>query len=104
MTKAWQKHLIQACKANILSLLDEIAAADDLDLWNEADGKLNDVILVHRRKGQPVPPSTFTFSDGITRNLTAMALSHAREQFADECGELDGDEWPALVQNGGHDA
>jgi hypothetical protein len=30
---------------------------------------------------------TFTFSDGVTRNLTAMALSHAAAQVAEEFGD-----------------
>ncbi len=90
---------IAACKANIQSLLDEIEEARDLDLWQEADGKLNDLLIVYREKGKPAPPNVFTFSDGITRNIDRMAFDHAYAEACDD--DIDGDDWPAMVQRGG---
>lgn len=91
---------IRECRTSLLALVAEIEQANDLALWQEADAKLTDALIVFRNKGKAVPPSTFTFSDGVTRNLTAMAMSHAQEQVADELAAFMDDEWPALVQRG----
>ena len=99
MSEPWQRPLIRQCKASVQALIDEIEAAGNLALWQEADGKLNDALLVYRNKGQAVPPSTFTFSDGVTRNLTAMAASHAQAQVDDEILDESG-EWPAWMGRG----
>ena len=49
MPPNWQRPLISAHEAEIRELIDEIRAADDIDLWEEAAAKLTDVIVVYRR-------------------------------------------------------
>jgi hypothetical protein len=68
----------------VLTYLDEVRTAADPDLWAEVSAKLNDCLVVYRRA---MRARTFTFSDGVTRNLTAMALSHAAAQVAEEFGD-----------------
>jgi Mg/Co/Ni transporter MgtE len=91
-----RRRKIEKHKRDIASYLDELDEADDADLWEEMDGKMFDVMLVYRRSQES--PETFTFSDGETRNLTAMAASHA---VAEVHPELDqDDEFPAWMGRG----
>jgi hypothetical protein len=101
MSERWQKPLIARCKSSVREILAEIEAADDLDLWEEIDGKATDVILAYRRSQQQQiapEPTTFTFSDGVTRNIDQMAYTHA---VADQFPDLDADdEFPAFMGRG----
>jgi hypothetical protein len=95
--------LITALKRDILDYLREMDATGDVDLWQEAAAKLCDVLLVYRRKGrsvppEPSPPETFTFSDGVTRDLDVMAYSHALEEINEELDEAS--QWPAWMMRG----
>lgn len=97
MSELWQKPLIRSSKQDIQQILDEVEQIDDLDLWNEVRAKLTDVIVVYRRSQQR-SPTHFTFSDGVTRDLTEMAYAHA---VAEEYPGLDADdEFPAWMGRG----
>jgi hypothetical protein len=68
MSEPWQKPLIARCKQSVREILAEIEAANDLDLWEEIDGKATDVILVYRQALKAkAEPTTFTFSDYLLR-------------------------------------
>jgi translation elongation factor EF-Tu-like GTPase len=108
-----KRSVISTLKREILEYLREIDRVDDPDLWQEVAAKVNDVLVVYRHHGKPsqAEPATFTFSDGITRNLSAMAASHAMEQIDDETDDAQewiaftarvqgGDEWPAILLRG----
>jgi hypothetical protein len=66
-------------------MLDEVRAADDLDLWEEVAAKINDALIVYRKA---MRARTVRFSDGRIENLSEMAWSHA---FAEVFGEPDDD-------------
>jgi hypothetical protein len=90
--------LITALKRDILDYLREMDATGDVDLWQEAAAKLCDVVLVYRRSREQVEPTTFTFSDGVTRDLAVMAYSHALEEINEELDEAS--QWPAWMMRG----
>jgi 16S rRNA U1498 N3-methylase RsmE len=99
MSEPWQKPLIARCKQSVREILAEIEAADDLDLWEEIDGKATDVILVYRQALKAkAEPTHFTFSDGVTRNIDAMAASHAAVAVFPEFNQ--DDEFPAFLMRG----
>jgi hypothetical protein len=105
--KRWQVSPIDLRAAECQGYLDEAAQTDDLDLMDELAAKLNDAMVVYRRKGRPVPPEpsppeAFTFSDGITREIDAMAYSHAIEEINEELDAAS--QWPAWMQRGEHNA
>jgi hypothetical protein len=76
--------LISRREAEIRELLDEARGYHDPELVDEITCKIHDCLVVYRRA---MRAHTFTFSDGVTRNLTAMALSHAAAQVAEEFGD-----------------
>jgi 16S rRNA U1498 N3-methylase RsmE len=97
MAEPWQKPLIARCKQSVREILTEIEAADDLDLWEEIDGKATDVILTYRHsQREQAAPTHFTFSDGVTRNIDVMAASHAAVEIFPEPDQ--DDELPALSE------
>jgi hypothetical protein len=84
----WKRPLISRREAEIRELLDEARGYHDPELVDEIACKIHDCLVVYRRAMRArIVPDTFTFSDGVTRNLTAMALSHAAAQVAEEFGD-----------------
>lgn len=75
MPEPWQHPLIAACQLSVRSLIEEAEKADDLDLWEEIDGKLTDVMLTYRRSLQPPEPRR-----GLTLSpaqIDSMEFDHA---------------------------
>ena len=80
----WKRPLMCRPEQEVAAYLAEVRALGDRELWEEVSAKLCDALVVYR---QSLRARTFTFSDGITRNIDAMAQSHARAQVAEEFGD-----------------
>lgn len=79
MDRNAKRSLITALKGEVLEYLRSVDLLDDPDLWQEVAAKINDVLLVYRHEGRVITdePITFTFSDGVTRDIDHMAAAHA---------------------------
>jgi hypothetical protein len=71
-----RRRKIEKHKRDIASYLDELDEADDADLWEEADAKLHDVLVVYRRVASD--PEIAAMSD---EQLAQLAFRDAVEGF-----------------------
>jgi hypothetical protein len=71
-----RRRKIEKHKRNIAEHLDELDQADDADLWEEADAKLHDVLVVYRRVASD--PEMASLSD---EQLAQIAFRDAVEGF-----------------------
>jgi hypothetical protein len=73
-----RRRKIEAHKRNIAEHLNELDAADDVDLWEEADAKLHDVLVVYRRVASD--PEMASLSD---EQLAQIEFRESVEKFID---------------------
>jgi hypothetical protein len=82
MHKRDKRKIIEAMKREIAGYLDELDGIDDVDLWEEASGKLFDVLLVYRRAATiPVPTedqiAQLTFRSAVN-SFASSAIANGR--------------------------
>ena len=110
MPANYKQPSMSAHERYVLEAIDEIRKANDLELWEEVASKIADVLIVYRRAmrqqiddriripedelkklvavyRRALEARTFTFSDGVTRDIDEMALSHATAKVAEEFGD-----------------
>ncbi len=81
MTRSRHQQKIEACRREIERHLEEARKINDLDLWQEIDGKLSDIMIVFRRSNLAPAPKPVQITPA---QLAEQAFCSAVADFESE--------------------